>query len=340
MKKQVAQLLILAALLTILVAATLNISSASDVNIVNNVTFDLSDTAHIIFLSPQSASYINVSKTLGYLEFNLNDSWIVFRTDSNKTLSVLSYDNTSDIYSFTGSGTAGYLNITAKMNSPATTYGLYVDGSSTTTSTSNATGWATLNYTWSGTSHVFQVKQPITPTPTPTPTATATSAPGGGGGGGSVYYKANEPYLDILLNNITRSGVNFTIVIINEGDSAQEYIMEWSLKDNDTSIVKDSGGFSKKIAPDETFLYNITSPLTKSGHYQIDVTANYFTYNSKAFKPFTATFNETAQVITPGATKRTTSFDYLKLLRFLILPIIIILFFVGFYYWHKSTSEK
>lgn len=151
--------------LSILAAVFLNtsIASASTVNVINNATFDLSDSAHILFLSPQTVNYINVSKTLGYLEFNLNSSWIVFRTNTDKTLSVLSYDNSSDIYSFTGNGASGNLNITAKMNSTSTTYGLYVDGSSATTATSNSTGWVFLNYTWSGTSHSFQIKEYVAP---------------------------------------------------------------------------------------------------------------------------------------------------------------------------------
>jgi len=141
---------------------TIGIASAQ-VSIVNDINFDLDNSAFIKILAPQTPTKITIYNSAdspaSTLQFYINGSAVRFTSNTNKTLSNLSYDNVNDVVNYTGKSTSGgYLNISARMASSKTNYSFNIDGNINQTGESNATGWVTFNYSgWEVNQHEFKI---------------------------------------------------------------------------------------------------------------------------------------------------------------------------------------
>ncbi len=149
----------------ILFLAVLAIGVASaDVSIVNDTFFNLGNSAYLNVLAPQTTTNITIynstSTPASALQFYINGTPIRFTANTNKTLSNIFYNNVTDIVTYTGNGTTGYLNVSARMNLSLRYYDFEVDGIINQALLSDASGWVTFNYTgWIQPQHDFRIKR-------------------------------------------------------------------------------------------------------------------------------------------------------------------------------------
>ena len=85
---------------------------------------DLSNGAYISV--PGQFDFTNFSITTGQLQFWLNNSQLQWRTNTNKTITKIILNNSTDIFSFNASGTDGYLNFSGIMTNASHNYSLYL----------------------------------------------------------------------------------------------------------------------------------------------------------------------------------------------------------------------
>ena len=154
------------------IALIIGVASA-DVSIVDDTLFNLGNGAFIKVLAVQNSTNITVysstNSPASTLQFYINGTAIRFTANTNKTLSNISYDNATDVVTYTGNGTDGYLNVSTRMQVSSVNYGLKVDGVVDQRQQSNATGWVTFNYTgWSPNLHVFEISNRTYIPPAPT----------------------------------------------------------------------------------------------------------------------------------------------------------------------------
>lgn len=114
-------------LLTVIVAS-------ADLSFVDEPTYF--PDANIVIVPPQYLSpcyevcltiYNSTEQHPNSVNFTLNLSWIRLGAGSNVTVGNITYNNATDIWRFNGTGTGGYLNITARVTS-ASNYDLNVNG--------------------------------------------------------------------------------------------------------------------------------------------------------------------------------------------------------------------
>lgn len=235
-----------------------------------------------IYLTIMNATVDNITCCISNtLYMNVSNHSITFTAGANKTVTNPSF--ISDNYTFTASGTAGYLNFSATMTNTTSSYNLASNNVIVESkSTINNNIW--FNYT--GT---YPATLSITPTP-----ATTTSFGGGGGGGGTTIINYNNISISPSTNPpsvvISGSGLNWNIKIMNEGTSEQKYIINWVLKTQSGAIV-DSGVLSKKILPNETYTVPLTFMGLFPGNYAIKVNVQYGIYQSEANQFFSVGIN-------------------------------------------------
>ncbi|MDO9098190.1 MAG: PGF-pre-PGF domain-containing protein [Candidatus Methanoperedens sp.] len=137
--------------------------ASAQVSIVNDVLFNLDNTAYIKVLAVQNSTSITVYNSTdtpaSTLQFYINGSTARFTANANKTLSNISYNNATDVVTYTGNGTGGYLNVSARMNLSLRYYDFEVDGIINQTLLSNASGWVTFNYTGWTNQHNFRIRR-------------------------------------------------------------------------------------------------------------------------------------------------------------------------------------
>ncbi len=136
--------------------------ASSQVSIVNDTLFNLNNGAFITVLAPQNSTNITIYNSTdspaSTLQFYINGTPIRFTANTNKTLSNISYNNVTDVVTYTGNGTDGYLNVSALMNLSLKYYNFKVDGIISQTLQSSNSGWVTFNYTgWSQSQHDFEI---------------------------------------------------------------------------------------------------------------------------------------------------------------------------------------
>lgn len=142
----------------LLILFILSISTAlasESVSIIDDTDFDTGGNIFLTTLAGQNSTNITASETL---EFNINNASLQFSATANATLSNITYS--SDVLNFTASASQGALNVSAKMLNNNKLYYLFVDGTKNASTTSNASGWISFNYSgWS--QHDFSIQADI-----------------------------------------------------------------------------------------------------------------------------------------------------------------------------------
>jgi hypothetical protein len=131
----------------------------------DTLTADLDNGAYIFV--PGYFEFTNLSITQGQLQFWLNDSQIQWRTNTNKTLTNITFNTATDNLSFNANGTDGYLNFSGLMNNGSYNYSFYLDTVFQSYVTSDGDGIVTVNYTGAWSDHLFVVT-PTIPNTAPT----------------------------------------------------------------------------------------------------------------------------------------------------------------------------
>ena len=121
----------------------------------DTLTADLDNGAYIFV--PGYFEFTNLSITTGQLQFWLNDSQIQWRTNTNKTLTNITFNTAIDNLSFNANGTDGYLNFSGMMNNGSYNYSFYLDSVFQSYVESDGDGVITVNYTGAWSDHQFVV---------------------------------------------------------------------------------------------------------------------------------------------------------------------------------------
>lgn len=241
-------------------------------------SFNTTDSYNSLTTETITVTVNNVPLTVTYLPSSnptsTNGTQQLFNITSNRSATASWYYNTSLSQSNTSALVFNYNNIT--LTEVIGTHNVTVDATD---------GIDIATRTWSWT-----VQQVVTPAPTPV------TVTGGGGGGGSSTTIINYNNLPLTGGNnppsvnISGSGTNWNIKVMNEGTSEQEYIINWVLKTQSGSIV-DSGVMPKKIKPNEIFTVPLEFVGLFPGNYAIKSIVQYGVYQSEANQFFSVGIN-------------------------------------------------
>lgn len=122
---------------------------------------DLSNGAYISV--PGQFDFTNFSITTGQLQFWLNNSQLQWRTATNKTITRIILNNSTDIFSFNASGTDGYLNFSGIMTNASHNYSFYLDDTFQSYTNSDTNKIITVNYTGAWSDHSFRISSTVEP---------------------------------------------------------------------------------------------------------------------------------------------------------------------------------
>lgn len=153
-------------LLLLLIMMLTPITEATDLGQIEEdsyIIFDLNNGAYINLTGQQNFSDFNLN-TSG-LNISINSSYILFTSDTNKTISNITYSG-DDIWRFVGDGISGLLNTTLGVNRTNTQYFITVDGATNQIQTSDASNKLQFDYSsWS--THEFEISYIYFLPPTP-----------------------------------------------------------------------------------------------------------------------------------------------------------------------------
>lgn len=146
-------------LISICLTFTLMGVSIADVSITEDIYFP---DPKIIILAVQNCTNFSAygpgDTPANTVEFYINSSYIQYSATTNKTISDIGYNDTSDMWIFTGNGTDGQLNITACVEHLGTDYGLFINDNLNLTNTSQAGNLLYYEFSsWS--QHDFSIQQ-------------------------------------------------------------------------------------------------------------------------------------------------------------------------------------
>jgi len=224
----------------------------------DTLTADLDNGAYIFV--PGYFDFTNLSITTGQLQFWLNDSQIQWRTNTNKTLTNITFNTATDNLSFNANGTDGYLNFSGVMNNGSYNYSFYLDDVFQSYVNSSSDKITTVNYTGAWDNQLFL----ITPT-LPHPPIT------------NVY---NFTFLnEAITPSVVRQNSPFTISVdINDSDGTIS-----------TAIVKISGtNYTMTNIGGDTWSYTFTATSLPTDYY---VTNFYAQDNGSAWNSTTSTMS-------------------------------------------------
>ncbi len=142
----------LVVLILIVLGMTISAANASQIDEGDILQADLNNGAFINI--PGLFIFTDFNVSTGQFQVTLNDSSMIFQTNTNKTLTNIQINSNAGTFSFTANGTDGYLNSTFSGYTPAQNYRIKKDGISYQIVIANASGYLSFNNSeWS--EHTF-----------------------------------------------------------------------------------------------------------------------------------------------------------------------------------------